>query len=97
MKIENRQQLLIVVTVAAVALLFADRFILTPLGGVWSRRSDRIATLRKQIDDGDLLIRRQVRSLVERRVEEPGCGRGQQETCRLAVMAPHDLAPEWVG
>ena len=60
MKIENRQQLLIIVTVAALVLLVADRFVLEPLGGVWTKRSDRIATLRKQIDDGDLLIEREL-------------------------------------
>jgi Tfp pilus assembly protein PilO len=59
MKIENRQQLLVIVTAIAVALLFADRFVFTPLGHEWSARSDRIAALHKQIDDGDLLIRRE--------------------------------------
>ena len=59
MKIENRQQLLIVVTAIAVALLFADWVILPPLSDWWHKRADRIATLTKQIDDGELLIQRE--------------------------------------
>ena len=45
MPIKNRQQLLIIVTVAAVALFAADKIILTPLTNLWSARSKEISKL----------------------------------------------------
>ena len=45
MPIKNRQQLLIIVTVAAVALFAADKIILTPLTNLWSARSKEITKL----------------------------------------------------
>ena len=59
MKIENRQQMLVVVAVAAVALLIADRAVLTPLTTLWKTRSVRIAELRKQIEQGSSLVQRE--------------------------------------
>ena len=59
MKIENRQQMLVAVAVAAVALLIADRAALTPLTALWKSRSTRIAELRKQIEQGSSLVQRE--------------------------------------
>jgi Tfp pilus assembly protein PilO len=59
-KIENRQQLLAIVAVGAVALLAADRLVVTPLTKLWKARSASIAQLRKQIETGSSLLQREV-------------------------------------
>lgn len=59
MKIENRQQLLVIVAIAAVALLIADRAVLTPLTRAWKDRSANISDLRKQIEQGTALVNRE--------------------------------------
>ena len=45
--------------VSAVALLALDRLILTPLGHVWSERSQRITELSKDIEQGHRLLDRE--------------------------------------
>jgi Tfp pilus assembly protein PilO len=59
MKIDNRQQLLVVLTIAAVVLLAADKLVFSPLTDVWSGRSKEIAQLRRQVSDGAALMRRE--------------------------------------
>jgi hypothetical protein len=59
MKIENRQKILTIVAVSAVALLALDRLVLTPLGHVWTKRSERIAELSKKLTQGKLLLGRE--------------------------------------
>jgi Tfp pilus assembly protein PilO len=59
MKIENRQQLLIVLTVAAAALLVGVNFICQPLANLWSARAAQITELRTKAHDGRLLIQRE--------------------------------------
>jgi Tfp pilus assembly protein PilO len=61
MKIENRQKVLTIVAISAVALLALDRLILTPLGHVWAKRSERIAELSKDLTQGRLLLDREKR------------------------------------
>jgi Tfp pilus assembly protein PilO len=58
-KIENRQQFLVVLTIAAFALLVGVNFILTPLGGWWSARQTQIKELRAKVDDGNHLLKRE--------------------------------------
>jgi hypothetical protein len=58
MLIKNRQQLLIIVAGAVFGLLIGDALILSPLTKSWQARSKRIAELRKQVDDGDKLLKR---------------------------------------
>jgi len=58
MQIKNRQQLLIIVAISVFGLLIADSLILTPLTKSWKARSVRIADLRKQVDDGEKLLKR---------------------------------------
>ena len=41
MKINNRQQFLIVLTIAVAALLIGNSLIYEPLSGMWSTRSKR--------------------------------------------------------
>jgi type II secretory pathway pseudopilin PulG len=58
MPIKNRQQLLIIVAGAVFGLLIADALILSPLTKSWQARSKRITELRKQVDDGEKLLKR---------------------------------------
>jgi hypothetical protein len=59
MQIKNRQQVLAILAGAVVALFIADKIILEPLMGSWKARGKRIAELRKKVDDGHNLIRRE--------------------------------------
>ena len=59
MKIENRQQLLIVLTAVAFALLIGNSLIYTPLANLWSAHSAQIKELRTKVHDGKLLVQRE--------------------------------------
>jgi len=59
MKIESRQQLLLVLAIAAAVLFAGDRLLYEPLSKWWKARSDRIVALRRQMDHGRLLIQRE--------------------------------------
>ena len=59
MKIENRQQVLIVVTVAVLGLLVCDSLVFEPLAGWYSTRAKQIAELRAQVKNGRVLILRE--------------------------------------
>ena len=59
MKIKNRQEFLVMLTVAAFALLVGVNFILEPLGGWWSARQTQIKELRTKVTEGQQLIRRE--------------------------------------
>jgi len=58
-KIKNRQELLVVLTIAAFALLVGVNFILEPLGGWWSSRQAQIRELHTKVDDGNRLLKRE--------------------------------------
>src|SRR5579859_803516 len=58
-KIETRQQFLIVLTIAVAALFVGERLIYEPLANWWSARSQSVATLRKQVSDGKMLLQRE--------------------------------------
>ena len=64
MKIENRQQMLVVLVVVAGALLVGNSLIYEPLAKWWSARSKSVTELRKQLSDGEQLLKRetQIRS-----------------------------------
>jgi Tfp pilus assembly protein PilO len=59
MKIENRQQFLVLVTAAAFALLIGNSLIFNPLTNLWSSRSNQVTKLRNQVKDGNNLIKRE--------------------------------------
>lgn len=59
MKIQNRQQFLVVLTIAAAALFVGVNFIIEPLGGWWSSRQKQIRELRVQVAEGRQLIKRE--------------------------------------
>ena len=59
MQIKNRQQLLTVAAIGAVALLAANALVLSPLLKVWNGRATHIADLRKNISRANMLIQRE--------------------------------------
>jgi hypothetical protein len=59
MKIKNRQQILVLLAAAGVALLVADRLVITPLTRAWKERATRIADLKKSVSQGALLLQRE--------------------------------------
>jgi Tfp pilus assembly protein PilO len=59
MQIKNRQQLLVIGTIVAVALFAGDHLVFSPMMDAWSARSKRITELRKQITQGKMLIQRE--------------------------------------
>lgn len=59
MKIENRQQFLVALVVAAAALLVGVDFVYQPLANAWSARSAQIRDLREKVGEGRQLIRRE--------------------------------------
>lgn len=58
MEIRNRQQILIVVSLAAVALLAGDKLLFKPLSAAWDSRSRRIKEMREQLRQGNALLQR---------------------------------------
>jgi Tfp pilus assembly protein PilO len=58
-RIKNRQQMLAIAAGAVVALFIADKVLIEPLIGSWKNRTEAIAKLRKKVDDGRSLIRRE--------------------------------------
>jgi Tfp pilus assembly protein PilO len=62
MKIENRQQFLVVLTIAAAGLFVAVNFIITPLAGFWAARQTQIRELRAQVKTGNQMINAETRT-----------------------------------
>lgn len=58
MQIKNRQQRLLVLTIAAAALYVGVNFIYTPLANWWSVRAKQVQELRQEVSDGRQLLRR---------------------------------------
>jgi Tfp pilus assembly protein PilO len=59
MKIENRQQFLVALTIATAALYVGVNFVCVPLSHSWSARSAQIRQLREKVSEGKQLIRRE--------------------------------------
>jgi hypothetical protein len=55
---KNRQQLLLILAGTAFGLLLADSLVFSPLTKAWKARSERIAELRKKVENGDKLLQR---------------------------------------
>ncbi len=58
MNVKNRQQVLAMAAIAGVVLLAGDKFVFTPLVSSWQARTERIAELRKSVNDGSQLLMR---------------------------------------
>lgn len=56
---KNRQQLLTALALGFVGLWAAESLLLTPLARSWLSRNGKIANLRKQIREGELLVHRE--------------------------------------
>lgn len=59
MKIKNRQHVLALLAILAVALLASDKLVLTPLTRLWKERARQITELRKKVEEGAQLRQRQ--------------------------------------
>jgi hypothetical protein len=59
MKIKNRQQLLLLITVAVIGLFAADKLLITPVMASWNARATRLADLKKRVNDGKRLLQRE--------------------------------------
>ena len=59
MKIKNRQEFLVVLTIAVAVLAVSVNFILIPIGGWWSSRQAQIRELRTKVNDGKHLLARE--------------------------------------
>lgn len=59
MQIKNRQQILIAVAIAVVALFALDKLVISPLTKAWQDRSKAIAELRNRVANGRSLVGRE--------------------------------------
>ena len=59
MKIENRQQFLVVLTIAVAALFVGDRLVFEPLAKWWKVRAAQVTELRQEVSNGRLLLKRE--------------------------------------
>jgi Tfp pilus assembly protein PilO len=59
MNSHTREQLLVIVAIAAAVLWAGDRFILSPAAAAWTSRSERIVQLKKQVNDGNAVLQRE--------------------------------------
>jgi hypothetical protein len=59
--LNNRQQLLAVIAVAAIGLFLGDRLLITPLTRAWKERGQKIASLKRSITQGETLLERESR------------------------------------
>jgi hypothetical protein len=59
MQIKDRQKLLIILTVAVIALLAADQLVRAPLMSAWNARAARLTSLRNQVARGRMLLQRE--------------------------------------
>jgi len=59
MQIKNRQQVLVIVAIAAIVLFAGDHLVLSPLLQAWNTRAKRIADLRMEIARDKMLVQRE--------------------------------------
>lgn len=59
MKIENRQQVLMVAAIAVVALFFCDHLVFEPLIHWWKGRQTQVVKLRQEVNNGRMLVQRE--------------------------------------
>ena len=56
---KNRPQFLAILAGLIIALWLGDKLLFTPLTATWKERSERIATLRKNLEQGSILMQRE--------------------------------------
>jgi hypothetical protein len=106
-QIKDRQQLLTILAVTAVALLLLDKIILPPLTTFWQDRSHQIKDLRAQVDNGERLMRNkdsirsrwaaiQAASLTNNTtVAEQQLYRGIDQWTQSSGMTVNAITPQW--
>ncbi len=87
MKIENRQQFLMALTIGAVALYVGVNFFCVPLSHAWSARSAQLRQLRAKVSEGRQLIRREPDIRRKNRRARPP----RQSKCAWHDPLPDDL------
>ncbi|MBN1903325.1 hypothetical protein JW926_18545 [Candidatus Sumerlaeota bacterium] len=108
MDLKKRERILILVTLACIVLLTGDRFILTPLGKTWKKRSEEIALLKKDLGNGEILLERK-EDIRDRwaKMKESGFSSDSSDAEDKILMRVHDwavksgltlnsLRPRWV-
>jgi hypothetical protein len=58
LKVNNRQQLLVILAAAAIGYFIMDKLVISPLAGSWKSRSERITKLQREIKQGETLLDR---------------------------------------
>src|SRR5262245_35347078 len=59
MNVDNRQKVLFIAAIAALALWLGEKLLWQPLTTSWNERTQRIRKLKKSIDDGAILLKRE--------------------------------------
>ena len=59
MNMDKRQQALFIVAIAALALWLGEKLLWQPLTASWNERAERIRKLKKSIDDGEVVLKRE--------------------------------------
>jgi hypothetical protein len=59
MKIQNRQQFLMVLTLSALALYVGNLLVYGPMKNWWQSRQDAVKQLRQEVSEGKMLVRRE--------------------------------------
>ena len=59
MRIEGRQKLLVILAMSGVALLAADKLVITPLTSLWKGQARRITELKDNLDKGTAILARE--------------------------------------
>ena len=59
MNLGNRQQLLGILAIAAVALMVGDKVVISPLAASWKKRAEQVAELKKSVSQGAMLLERE--------------------------------------
>lgn len=59
MKIENRQKVLLILTIAMLALYLGDLLVFEPMKKLWKSREAKVVELKNEVRDGKSLLRRE--------------------------------------
>ncbi len=107
MPIKNRQQLLVIAAIVAVALFLGDKLVRAPLSAAWSARARHITDLRRQVSQGKLLVQRE-RSIrgrwdeIQRRTLTNNLSAAEQQLWKVIDSCAQDtrvtinaITPQW--
>jgi len=104
---KNRQHQLLLITVVVVGIFLGDRLVLTPLLNTWKARSARLTELKKNVTNGEALLKRadslqsrwaEMRTNAlpaEAPVAESRMLRGFDNWSRTAGVSVSSIRPQW--